>query len=52
MEITVIGDDYEFKRTPVELNSSRTDKLEVQTDDPFVITTTSNVHGQIPSRNM
>lgn len=47
MEITVIGDDYEFKRDVVELNDSRAIRKEVETDNPNIITTTSNIHGEI-----
>lgn len=46
MEITVIGDDYEFKRDAVELNESRAIRLEVSDSNPTNVTTTSNIHGE------
>lgn len=45
LEITVIGDDYEFKRDAVTLNESRTNRLEVNNSNPNNVTTTSNIHG-------
>ncbi len=45
MEITVIGDDYEFKRDLVDLNNARSNNLEVSNSNPINITTTSNIHG-------
>ena len=45
MEITVIGDSYEFKRDVVELNESRSIRKEIVTDNPNDIRTTSNIHG-------
>ena len=49
MEITVIGDDYEFKRDCFDqsnpLDQARANRLEVQTSDSTDIRTTSNIHG-------
>ena len=45
MEITVIGDDYEFKRDVIQLDEHRQIKKEVETDNPNDIRTTSNIHG-------
>lgn len=46
MEISIIGDDYEFKRIPTLLNEARSNRPEVSTWNPNIITTTSNIHGQ------
>lgn len=46
MEISIIGDDYEFKRIPTPLNEARSNRPEVSTWNPNIITTTSNIHGQ------
>lgn len=51
MEITVIGDDYEFKRDTITLNEARAGRLEVQTDDPTDIRTTSNIHSMEPKES-
>ena len=50
MEITIIGDDYEFKRDYFDsqfnpLGPTRANRLEVQTNDLTNIRTTSNIHG-------
>lgn len=44
MEITVIGDEYEFKRDIVDCVEPRLNKLEVSESQPENITTTSNIH--------
>ena len=43
MEITVIGDDYEFKRDLANIVEPRLSNLG---EDPNIITTTSNIHGE------
>ena len=43
MEITVIGDDYEFKRDLANVVEPRLSNLG---EDPNIITTTSNIHGE------
>ena len=51
MEITIIGDDYEFKRDIVDfqdVDARRDWKLEVSESDPSNVTTTSNIHGREP----
>ena len=47
MEITVIGDDYVFKRTPVDLTSGHKERREYE--DIFKIHTTSDIHGDLES---
>ena len=47
MEITVIGDDYIFKRTPVDLTSGHKERGEYE--DVLKIHTTSNIHGDLES---
>lgn len=47
MEITVIGDDYVFKRTPVDLTSGHKERGEYE--DVLKIHTTSNIHGDLES---
>ena len=46
LEITVLGDDYEFKRDLVTLNEQRSIRKEVDDQNPNNIRTTSNVHGE------
>jgi hypothetical protein len=46
MEITVIGDSFEFKRDVVDLKSSREWNLAVGDSDQSTVTTTSNTHGK------
>lgn len=48
LEITIIGDDYEFKRDLVTLDRQRAIRKEVSDQNPNNIRTTSNVHGQEP----
>ena len=49
MEITVIGDDYEFKRDLVDLAPAHKERAEY--DDVEKIRTTSNTHGDNPYRS-
>jgi hypothetical protein len=47
MEITIIGDDYEFKRDVVNfenINFRKNERLEVSQSNPNNVKTTSNVH--------
>ena len=46
LEITVVGDDYEFKRDLANVVEPRTEKLEVSESNPNNIKTTSDIHGQ------
>jgi hypothetical protein len=48
MEITIIGDDYEFKRDLVNIEEPRSWNKSVSESNPSNITTTSNIHGQEP----
>ena len=48
MEITVIGDDYEFKRDVVSLVEPRNSNINASGLTPESIKTTSNIHGQEP----
>lgn len=48
MEITVIGDDYEFKRDIVNIEEPRSWNKSVSESNPSNITTTSNIHGEEP----
>ena len=47
MEITVIGDDYVFKRTPIDLTSGHKERGEYE--DVLKIHTTSDIHGDLES---
>jgi transcriptional regulator of aromatic amino acid metabolism len=47
MEITIIGDDYVFKRTPVDLTSGHKEHGEYE--GVLKIHTTSNIHGDLES---
>ena len=46
LEITIIGDDYEFKRDAVDIVEPRTGKQEVSASDPINVKSTSNIHGE------
>lgn len=51
MEISIIGDDYEFKRDVVDFQNIDTRKewkLEVYESDPLNVKTTANIHGREP----
>lgn len=50
MEITVIGDDYEFKRDVANYVEPRSNNLEVSQSNPRNVKTTSNIHDW-PSTN-
>lgn len=50
MEITVIGDDYVFKRTPVNLTSGHKEHSEYENVSD--IHTTSNIHGDLESTQL
>lgn len=54
MEITIIGDDYEFKRDVVDFQNidfRKEWKKEVSESNPINIRTTSNIHGQEPKED-
>ena len=51
LEITVIGDDYEFKRDIVNIEEPRSWNKTVSESNPSNITTTSNIHGVEPKWN-
>ena len=46
LEITILGDDYEFKRKLANSVAPRTGKLEVSQSNQNNVTTTSNIHGE------
>lgn len=48
LEITIIGDDYEFKRDLADIKESRMNRLEVSQSNPLNVRTSSNVHGIEP----
>lgn len=49
LEITIIGDDYEFKRDLANVKESRANRLEVSQSNPLNVRTSSNVHGLEPT---
>lgn len=47
LQISVIGDDYEFKRQIVQCANARKIRLEISETDPEKVTTTSDIHEKI-----